>query len=170
MVVCVLSLFSHVWLFSTLGTVVFHAPLSMGFSRQEYWSGLPCPPPGDLPSPGTEPTSLLSPALVGRFFTSSATWEASVNCNSQMKRHKAWRQTFRRKKKWKLKFLEASKTLASVVIFYFQSGYLYQVLLVPGKWHIAILQLTNCNIRRTVCFQKTVEMMPCLGNPIYNFD
>ena len=170
MLVCVLSLFSHVWLFSALGTVVFQAPLSMGFSRQEYWSGLPCPPPGDLPIPGTEPTSLLSPALVGRFFTSSATWEASVNCNSQMKRHKAWRQTFRRKKKWKLKFLEASKTLASVVIFYFQSGYLYQVLLVPGKWHIAILQLTNCNIRRTVCFQKTVEMMPCLGNPIYNFD
>ena len=124
-----------------------------GFSRQEYWSGLLCPPPGDLPIPGIEPTSLMSPALIGRFFTTSVTWEALVNCNSQMKRHKAWRLTFRRrKKKWKLKFLEASKTLASVVIFYFQSGYLYQVLLVPGKWHIAILELTNCNIRRTVCF------------------
>ena len=52
------------------------APQSMGFSRQEYWSGLPCPPPGDLPHPGIEPTSLMSPALAGRFFTTSATWEA----------------------------------------------------------------------------------------------
>ena len=48
----------------------------MGFSRQEYWSGLPFPPPGDLPDPGIEPTSLMSPALAGRFFTTSATWEA----------------------------------------------------------------------------------------------
>jgi len=45
----------------------------MGFSRQEYWSGLPCPPPGDLPHPGIELTSLMSPALAGRFFTTSAT-------------------------------------------------------------------------------------------------
>ena len=50
------------------------APLSMEFSRQEYRSGLPCPPPGDLPDPGTEP---LSPA--GRFFTTSATWEALID-------------------------------------------------------------------------------------------
>ena len=47
-----------------------------GFSRQEYWSGLPCLPPGDLPNPGVKPASLLSPALAGRFFTTSATWEA----------------------------------------------------------------------------------------------
>ena len=45
----------------------------MGFSRQEYWSGLPCPPPQDLPNPGIEPTSLACPALAGRFFTTSAT-------------------------------------------------------------------------------------------------
>ena len=44
------------------------APLSMGFSRQEYWSGLPCPPAGDLPDPGIEPKSLESPALAGGFF------------------------------------------------------------------------------------------------------
>ena len=47
-----------------------------GFSRQEYWSGLPCPPPGDLPDLGPEPMSLMYPALAGRFFTNSATWEA----------------------------------------------------------------------------------------------
>ena len=44
----------------------------MGFSRQEYWSGLPCPPPGDLSDPGIEPTSLMSPALAGRFFSTGA--------------------------------------------------------------------------------------------------
>ena len=43
------------------------APVSMGFSGQEYWSGLPCPPPGDLPHPGVEPASLKSPALAGGF-------------------------------------------------------------------------------------------------------
>jgi len=62
----------------TLWTRACQAPLSMGFSRQEYWSGLPCPPPGDLPNPGLEPTSLKSPALAGRFFTTSATWEAQM--------------------------------------------------------------------------------------------
>ena len=51
------------------------APLSVGFSRQEYWSGLPCPPPGNLPDPGIEPRSLTTPALAGEFFTTSATGE-----------------------------------------------------------------------------------------------
>ena len=51
-------------------------PLSMGFSRQEYWSGLPFLSPGDLPDPEVEPTSPVSPALAGRFFTTNATWEA----------------------------------------------------------------------------------------------
>ena len=48
----------------------------MEFSKQEYWSGLPCPPPGHLSDPGIEPVSLLSPALAGGFFTTSAAWEA----------------------------------------------------------------------------------------------
>ena len=59
---CMLSCFSRIWLFATLWTVACQAPLSMGFSRQEYWSVLPCPPPGDLPDPGIEPAS-MSPAL-----------------------------------------------------------------------------------------------------------
>ena len=53
---------------ATLWIVACQAPLSMGFFRQEYWSGLPCSPPGDLPYPGIEPVSLMSPALAGRFF------------------------------------------------------------------------------------------------------
>ena len=59
-------------------TVALQVSLSMGFSRQEYWSGLPFPPPGDLPDPGIEPMSLMSPALAGRFFTTSTTWEAHL--------------------------------------------------------------------------------------------
>ena len=73
-----LSSFSHTQLFATLWTVGCQAPLSMGFFRQEYWHGLPCPPPGDLPNPGIEPTTLRSPALAGGFFTTSATWEALI--------------------------------------------------------------------------------------------
>ena len=60
----------------TLRTVANQAPLSMGFARQEYWSGLPCPPPGDLPDPGIKPVSLMSPALAGGFFPISTPWEA----------------------------------------------------------------------------------------------
>ena len=56
-------------------------PLSMGFSRQEYWRGLPCPPPWDLPSPRTEPMSPECLALAGRFFTTSTTWEAPLLSN-----------------------------------------------------------------------------------------
>ena len=71
--------FSRVQLFATPWTVAHQAPLSMGFSRQEYWSGLPCPPPGDLPNPGIESESLIAPALTGGFFTTSTIWEAQQN-------------------------------------------------------------------------------------------
>jgi len=69
----VLSRFSFVRLFATLWTVACQAPLSMGFSRQKYWSGLPSPPPGDLFDPGIVAVSLMSPVLAGGFFTSSVT-------------------------------------------------------------------------------------------------
>ena len=64
---------SCVQLFVTPRTVARQAPLSMQFSRQGYWSGLPLPTPGDLPDPGIEPGSFASPALVGGFFATSAT-------------------------------------------------------------------------------------------------
>ena len=69
MCICALS---HVRLFVTPWTVAHQAPLSTEFSRQEYWSGLPFPTPEDLPKPGIKPVSLASPALAGRFFTTSA--------------------------------------------------------------------------------------------------
>ena len=70
------KLLSRVQLLATPWTVARQAALSMGFPRQEYWSGLPCPPPGDLPNPGIKPASLMSPALADGFPTSGATWEA----------------------------------------------------------------------------------------------
>ena len=73
-----LGCFSYVQLFLTPWTVPQQAPLSMGFSRQEYWSELPCPPPRDLPDPGIETMSLMSPALVGGFLTTSTSWEAHI--------------------------------------------------------------------------------------------
>ena len=66
--VCILS---HVWLFGTPWTIARQVPLSMGFPRQDYWSGLPFPTPGDLPNPRTEPLSLVSPALAGEFLTTA---------------------------------------------------------------------------------------------------
>ena len=75
---CMLSHFSHAQLLVTLWTVACQAPLSMIFSKQEYWNGLPSPPPGDLPDPRIKPISLMSPALAGMFFTTKATWEAHL--------------------------------------------------------------------------------------------
>ena len=80
---CVLSRFSRVQLFATPWTAAHQAPLSIGFSRQEYWSGLPCPPPqGNIPDPETEAASLKSPVVAGRFFTTSTTWEALYPLNN----------------------------------------------------------------------------------------
>ena len=65
-------------LFATVWTVARQTPLSMGFSRQECWSGLPCALPGDLSHPGMELEILMSPALAGGFFTTNATWEQNL--------------------------------------------------------------------------------------------
>ena len=75
--VCVLCSLSCVQLFVAQWTIAQQAALSMEFSRQEYWSELPCPPPEDIPEPAIEPTSLVSPALAGGFFTTGATWEVT---------------------------------------------------------------------------------------------
>ena len=72
---------------NTIWTAACQTPLSMGFSRQEYWSGLRCSPAGDLSDTGIEPASLLSPALAGGFvlfcFTTSTTWETLGNLKNQ---------------------------------------------------------------------------------------
>ena len=71
-----LSCFSHVWLCDS--GLAHQAPLSVEFSKQEYWSGLPFPPPGDLPDPRIESMALMSPTLASGFFTTSAPWEALI--------------------------------------------------------------------------------------------
>ena len=76
-----LSHFSRVRLWAALWTTAYQTPLNMGLSRQAYWSGLPCPLPGDLPDSGVKfasPKSLMSPELAGGFFTTSASWEALI--------------------------------------------------------------------------------------------
>ena len=74
--------------FVTLWTIALQAPLSMGFFRPGYWSGLPFPSLGDLPHPGIEPMSLISPELAGRFFTTSTTWEAHRDPKNKSDHHK----------------------------------------------------------------------------------
>ena len=81
----VLSHFSCAQLFTTLQAVACQATLSMGFPRHEHWSGLPCPPPGDLPDPGIKPESFTSPAVGGRFFTTGTTWEAPPHTHRKSK-------------------------------------------------------------------------------------
>ena len=77
------QLLSRVQLFATLWTVARQAPLSMVFSRQEYWNGLPFPPPGDLLNPGIKPMSTSYPALASRLFTISTTWEDLLMYDSE---------------------------------------------------------------------------------------
>ena len=69
---CMLTCFSGLWLFRTLWTAACQTPLSVGLSRQEYWSGVPFPSPGDLPNPGMEPASLISPMGCSVQFSSVA--------------------------------------------------------------------------------------------------
>ena len=84
---------SRVRLFATPWTVAYQASLSMGFSRQEYWSGLPFPSPGDLPNPGTEPLSPKSPALASRLFTTKPPRKPrykSGNINKMFQLRQCW--------------------------------------------------------------------------------
>ena len=85
-----LSCFTCVLLFVTLWTTSHQAPLFMGFSRQEYWSRLPCPPPGYLPDPGIKLASLMSPALARGFFTTSTTCTAQFKSQIQSLENVHW--------------------------------------------------------------------------------
>ena len=77
---CHCTVLSLIWLLATLWTEACQAPWPVGFSRQEYWSGLPFPPPGDLSNPGIKPMSPATSVLAGRFFTYRATWEGHPQC------------------------------------------------------------------------------------------
>ena len=84
------QLLSHVLLFATPWTVACQASLSMEFSRQEYWSGLPFPSPGDLPGPGVEPTFLAPCALTGRFSTSESPGKPGKSYHVTQQSHSLW--------------------------------------------------------------------------------
>ena len=88
---CVLSHFSHVWLLETLWTVACQVPLSMLlFSRQECWSGLPWPPPGDLPNPGIKPVSPVTSYIAGEFFTTEPQGKAQGSHKETQSSYLPW--------------------------------------------------------------------------------
>ena len=91
LLLCVLSCFSCVLLFAIRWTVAWQAPMSVLFSRLEYWREWPRPPPGGLLEPGIEPRSLMSPALASRSFTISTSWEVPNYPKNQQSHH--WTQS-----------------------------------------------------------------------------
>ena len=107
-----LSRFSLVRLFATRElNIACQAPLSMGFSRQKYWSEFPCPPPRDLPNPEFKPTSLTHSALAGGFFTTSTTWEApNFSSFFTWRFQSSWNKTFLKK--------EINDTLLDIKTYY----------------------------------------------------
>ena len=110
MCACMLSRFSRVQLFATLWTSACQAHLSMGFSRQEYWSGSPCLPPGDLPDPGIKPESLTFPTLAGTFFTTRVIWEVQNDPFTTFEGFYYWSLRQTRKHKTNEPILFSSKT------------------------------------------------------------
>ena len=115
------KLLSHVRFFATPWIVAHQAPLSMGFSRQEYWSGLPCPSPGDLPDPGIEPVSLTSPALAGGFFTTRTTWEAPYKLSTFvqiiLRKREKLKYIHDTETKWSLEAITYLKLSDNLVLF-----------------------------------------------------
>ena len=100
--VCTLSHFSRVWLFATLWIVAHQAPLSVGFSRQEYCSGLSCPPPGDLPNPRTEP---VAPALQADSLPLSHGGSPQWNITGQKKKKKGMKCWYTLQHEWTFRTL-----------------------------------------------------------------
>ena len=127
---CCCCRFSRVRLYVTPGTVARQAPLSLRFSRQEYWSGLPGPPPGDLPNPGIKPASLTS-TLAGTFFTTSTTWEAPYLLYQLValwlfSKHLAWNRLWSQSKMMLLRRVKLSIWLHLIPSLMIQLLLLYQ--------------------------------------------
>ena len=89
---CCAKSLGHVRVFATPWTKACQVTLSMEFSRQAHWSGLPFPSPGELPNPGIKPLYLMSPALSGRFFTTSTIWEETMAYVRNLKKKKKKRE------------------------------------------------------------------------------
>ena len=107
------QLLSHVQLFETLWTVVHQAPLSMGFTKQEYWNGLPFPPPGDLPNPGIKPVSPVSVMSPAKIFNYAASAVMNWGILMQISKKRSW-QEMRKIRARELSFLGlTSKRLTS---------------------------------------------------------
>ena len=157
---------SQVRLFGTPWTVAHQALFFMGFSRQEYWSGSPCPLPGDLPDPGMEPASLMSPALAGRFFI----WGVSPTLSpkgvdglfnngcamfNKLKYHKS------REKMYRGLFQGWNMLYTYFRIFVFLSFWLFEFLQVKGH-ELLWLDLVTLDIDSEVSESAVVNFDTCI--------
>ena len=168
------SHFSLFRLFAVLWTVSHQASLSMGFSRQEYWSGLPCPPPGDLPNPGLKPTSLMSPALAGGFFIATATWDI---CNPYKLKYlrDGYFLVYMDYKKSFIYFKEVILVLFSFYVFLYKVLHFHFMFIFVFMILLFILKVFPCNSKVIKPFdlfnlleQLENLLMICL-NPLYSY-
>ena len=151
------------WLFVTLWTVDHQAPLSVGFSRQEYWSGLSCPPPGDLPSSGIEPKSFKSFALADEFFTNSATLLSCYSVNVRIWEEndpsmsiRSIRQAMRHEKEVKLG--THLNTLIPIFTYWSAGTAVLQVKLPPARfpsgskaqWRVELQSMFHCLVCKEI--------------------
>ena len=119
-------------------TVACQAPLSMGFSRWKYWNGLPFLTPEDPPNPGTEPTSLASPALASGFFTTSTTWKASLGTYFIAERLHPLNNTSLFPSPWQSVFLLYIPEFYFLNIYYTYKHYMQHMSFVSGLFHLAL--------------------------------
>ena len=147
-----LSCFSHVRPFGTPWTVARQAPLSMGFPRQEYCSGLTFPSPGNLPDAGIEPESLISLDFTGGFFTTSTTWKAPAICLLVVKSSSSWLSEV---------FLTYGKAISCFVTFNLK--HLIKSSFYEGFWsHWSVLLLLYSTIQQILLVEAGFN----LANPL----
>ena len=144
-----LSRFSFGLLFATLSTVAPQAPLSMEFSRKEYWGGWPCPCPGDLPDAWIKPMSLMSTALAGGFFTTSTTWETSKALVQIFKPHVSLRQYWEAKHSFLLCLGLGSDRKVSLSLSFFSTSEMVAPILIQNLFDINSVCVCVC-----VCMYK----------------
>ena len=152
-----LSRFSFGLLFATLCTVAPQAPLSMEFSRKEYWGGWPCPFPGDLPDAWIKPMSLMSTALAGGFFTTSTTWETSKALVQIFKPHVSLRQYWEAKHSFLLCLGLGSDRKVSLSLSFFSTSEMVAPVLIQNLFDINSVCVYVCVC---VCTNSSYHIPP----------
>ena len=165
-----LAVLSRVLLCATLWTLARQASLSMGFSRKEYWSGFPCPPPGTLPDPRIEPKSPGTPELTGGFFTTRTTWEAPIKLEETSKRtyikwslgtHRFFFPQICLRIQWNW------KTCGSHWLFFYTITCIIVLIQMESLWHVEEaccrlkMKLPQWQLHRLECFSARLLTVRC---------